>query len=264
MPIGKIIVITGGSSGVGKALFELLSRQNTVIQLSRSVGDTDSSIGCDVSNLNNVKSAFAQILARHKTIDILINCAGVGLSGATAFIEESCLQKVFDINYFGTLYTCQLALQSMTKGAKILNIGSVSGFAPMPFRAIYNSSKAAVHSLSHSIRMEAALLGIDVSAIMLGAVATNFAQNRDKLCHYDTRYGDGVWAVDNFVEKLGNKNKMPTDTAAKKIIKILNKKSMKASYLLSIKDKIIYFLSFVFPTLSLKLSYKLMSKDLQK
>ena len=258
LPKGKVIVVTGASSGLGKALADALEVDNTVIRISRSLSNSPITFSCDVGCLESVEQVFKEIKDRYGHIDILVNSAGVGLSGATEHINEHFIRRVFDTNYFGTLFTCQQALKLMDKGSRIVNIGSLAGIAPMPFRAIYNSSKAAVHSLSYSIKMEVAPLGIEVSTIVLGAVATEFASNREKLTHCKSRYALHEQAVDNFMQSVKDDKKMPLAKAVAKIKKILCKKHLKAFYLLDAKSRLIYLLTFLFPNFSLNASYRLM------
>lgn len=256
----KVIVITGGSAGLGKALSDLLQKDNTVITLARSVADTEFSYTCDVGNYKNVEDVFIRIGQRFQKIDILINCAGYGLSGATEDIPEEDARAIFDTNFFGTLFVCQKALKYMVEGSKIINIGSFGGVTPMPFRALYNSSKAAVHMLSYSLKMETAPHGVEVTAILLGDTMTGFAKNRKKVVRQNGKYAEAVEKVDSFMDHRADGKKMPLLTAANKIALIAAKKRLKASYILNAKYKTAYLLNFFFPDTVLKAAYRFMVK----
>jgi short-subunit dehydrogenase len=257
----KIIVITGGSSGIGKALADALKADNTVVSLSRS-GRGDAGIisySADVSDYDGLKEVFSNIGGRFKKIDVLINSAGYGLSGITEYIPRSDAEKITAVNYLGVLFSSQFALKYMERGAKIINIGSLGGVSPMPFRALYNASKAAAHMLSLSMNAETRPLGISVCAVKLGDTATDFKDNRRKLGVSDTRYGGAAERVDAFVDSRGAEKKMSADAAAEKIIRILGKKRIRTSYIFGIKYKAASLLNAVAPGLVTKIVYKVMT-----
>jgi NAD(P)-dependent dehydrogenase (short-subunit alcohol dehydrogenase family) len=323
----KIIVITGGSSGIGKALSDILKKDNTVVSLSRSGGfdreivsyakdgsdsgnvksggfdkgvipyEKDGSDGgnaksegfdkgvipyekdgsdsgnvksggfdkgiisyaADVSDYDRLKEVFSEIGERFGKIDVLINSAGYGLSGITEYIPHKEAEKITAVNYLGVLFSSQLALKYMERGAKIINIGSLGGVSPMPFRALYNSSKAAAHMLSLSMNAETRPLGISVCAVKLGDTATNFKDNRKKLGVSGTRYGDAAENVDAFVDSRGAEKKMPTVAAAEKIIRILKKNRIKAFYIFGIKYKSANVLNALAPGAVTKIVYRIMA-----
>jgi NAD(P)-dependent dehydrogenase (short-subunit alcohol dehydrogenase family) len=302
----KVIVITGGSSGIGRALADMLKKDNAVVSLSRSgysgenvisysiVSPSRSnqsvervvsrsaeasdipkeilsarsekgivSYSVDVSDCDGLKAVFSDIGERFKKIDVLINSAGYGMSGITEYIPRGEAEKITAVNYLGVLFSSQFALKYMERGAKIINIGSLGGVSPMPFRALYNSSKAATHMLSLSMDAETRPLGISVCAVKLGDTATNFKDNRKKLGVSDTRYGDAAERVDAFVDSRGAEKKMPTGAAAEKIIGILKKKRIRTSYIFGIKYKAANVLNAIAPGLVAKIVYKVMTRKMK-
>jgi Short-chain dehydrogenases of various substrate specificities len=221
----KIIVITGATKGVGLALKNALSQNNTVIVMSRSQEeDGKTAFKADVSNREEVKVVFDKIAALYGHIDLLINNAGYGLSGATQHLPENEVRRMVDTNFLGVLWCCQCALPYMHAGSKIANVSSVSAKSPMPFRSIYNSTKAAVTMLSYSLRMETKPIGIDVIAIILGTVATEFANHRTQLQCDDPRYKEALAATDAFVTTKNDVGKMPVNVATRRIIRALAKR----------------------------------------
>ena len=258
---GKIIVITGGTAGVGKSVAEMLQKENTVIVLSRSAENNGAtSFACDVSDKKRVQEVFDTIGQLYGHIDILLNNAGYGISGATELIAEEAARKVIDVNFFGVLFCAQCALPYMAAGSRIANVSSVAGISPSPFLALYNSIKAAVTMLSASMRLETKAFGVDVTALCLGDIATDFAAHRDQFTATNERYGDAVAAVDRFVEHWGNEKKMPLDKAAAEICRVLAKKKTRYRHFIGNKYKVFNVINLFFPNTVMKLVAKICAK----
>ena len=176
--MGRIVVITGGTSGIGlvlKNLFE--SNGDTVLTFSLEDTGSPNHYQGNVDHEIKVRQVFNDIYQRHGRIDILINCAGIGMSAITELADMEEIKRVMDVNYYGTLYSTRSALPFMGHGAKILNMSSAMALFPVPFRSIYGSAKSAILNLSFSLRMELAPLGIDVIAMCPGNAKTNFTKN---------------------------------------------------------------------------------------
>ncbi len=243
----KIIVITGATSGIGNTLAELFKNENNiVINLSRTATLSATSFPCDVSNEEDVKKAFEFIKEKHGKIDILINNAGYGISGATELVSNEDAEKIFQTNFFGVFSCSKYALPLMNKGARIVNISSACAIFPLPYRSLYCASKAAVSMLSLSMRMELSFFGIDVVSICPGDVKTNFTKNRVKKFETNERYENRIENATSKIDSLEHK-RMSSNYVAKKILKICNKKKTKPQYIIGTKYKIFYFLSRIFP-----------------
>ena len=151
----KIIVITGATRGLGLRLKEDLSKDNVVVTLSRSeVENGKTAFRADVSDFDDVKRVFDEIGKIYGRIDVLINNAGYGLSGATEIMKKEEIERITNVNFLGAIWCTKCALPYMTKGAKIAVISSASGLTPMPFRTMYNSTKAALTMFSYSRGLE--------------------------------------------------------------------------------------------------------------
>lgn len=242
----KIIVITGGTSGIGKKLVEFYSKENTVINLSRSCISDERNIKCDVSSLDDVKNAFMQIKERYGRVDVLINNAGYGVSGAVEHLTDEQVERQFAVNFMGVYRCCKYALPLMDKGAKIVNISSACAIFPLPFRSMYCASKSAVSMLSHSLREEVRPYGISVTAICPGDIKTEFTKNRVKNFDTSERYGERIRKADEHIAKREHK-RMSVEYATKKIISIIDKKRFKPFYIVGKKYKLLYTLYRVFP-----------------
>lgn len=245
-PVGKIIVITGGTSGIGRHMVNTFSSDNTVVNLARSCDTDDVNIKCDVSVETDVIAAFGLIKERFGRIDILINNAGYGVSGAVELLSDEEVRRVFEVNFMGVYRCVKYALPLMDRGAKIVNISSACAIFPLPFRSMYCASKAAVSMLSHSLREEVRPYGIDVTAICPGDIKTEFTKNRIKNFTTSDRYGDRIRKADDHISQREHK-RMDVDYACRRIEKIIAKKRYKPLYLVGKKYKFLYALYRLLP-----------------
>lgn len=245
----RIVVITGGTSGIGKGMAEMFREYgDTVCVLARSCDPTvENNFVCDVSDDGAVKKAFGAIAQRYGKIDILINNAGFGISGAMELLPKEGTQKNMDVNFFGSLYCAQEALHFMTRGAKIINISSACALFALPFRAMYCASKAAVNMLSYGLRMELYESGIDVCCVCPGDIKTEFTANRVKEHNTNERYGD---RIKNAAEKIDTRQdkRMDPSVAVKRIWKLSKKKRTKPLVIIGGKYKLFFFFQRILPT----------------
>ena len=183
---GKIILITGASSGFGKqTASRLIAEGHVVYPAARRLKEMDDlgeagghPLHMDVTNNTSVKEGVEQIIAAHGQIDVLINNAGFGLYGLVETTDLDQAQRVFDVNVFGTARVTQAVLPHMRKAGagRIVNIASVVGKVSGPMFAWYAGSKHAVEALSDATRAENANFGIDVAIIEPGGFRTEFEE----------------------------------------------------------------------------------------
>ena len=146
----------------------------------------------------------------------------------------------------------------MPNSIPLRNISSAMALFPVPFRAIYGSAKSAVLSLSFSLRMELAPLGIDVVAICPGDIKTNFTKNRIKDFETNERYGKRIETATQKCDSKEDK-RMESSVCAKRIFKKICKKKCKPFYIIGAKYKALYFLTRITPkSWLLKMTGKLM------
>jgi short-subunit dehydrogenase len=245
--MGRVVVITGGTSGIGLALKDLFEKNgDTVLTFSLDeTGEQNHYVG-SVSHDIKVRQVFNDIHERFGTIDILINCAGLGMSAITEIAPMEDINKVMDVNFYGTLYCTRAAIPHMVEGAKIINMSSAMAIFPVPFRSIYGASKSAVHSLSMSMRMELAPLGIEVVSMCPGDTKTNFTKNRIKDFTTTERYGDRLETATNTSDAQEDK-RMTVEYVAEQLFKLINKKKCKPFYIIGGKYKFWYFLTRLTP-----------------
>ena len=238
---GKIIVVTGGTKGLGKAIAEAFARENTVIILSRRAEDNgETSFACDVGNSERVREVFARIGELYGHIDLLVNNAGFGMSGAIELTDDADIDAIVKTNLYGVINCTKYALPYMQTGARMINISSASAILPMPFRTMYSVTKSAVMAFSDGMRMELSGAGIDVTCICLGDVQTDFVSHRIMVEDTNERYGNRIRACDDFVAGRGKDKKMPLDKVIKLVLRIADKKKTKPTYLLGAKYHMAY------------------------
>lgn len=177
------ILITGGSSGIGRYLAKTLSEKNVVITCSRSSTKifqekhnfNISNYYCDVSNEKSVIK-FAKLLKNQKKIDVIINCAGIyGAIGKFYNIDFNKWKKAVETNFFGTYLICKYFLKFFKKSKvkKIINFAGGGAFNPFENYSSYATSKAAVVRFTETIAEELKSKKISVNCIAPGFVATN-------------------------------------------------------------------------------------------
>ncbi|KAL0536215.1 hypothetical protein IC582_025156 [Cucumis melo] len=130
----------------------------------------------DVTSDESVEKAVETIISKHGRIDILVNNAGIGSSGPLAELPLQDIRKAWEVNTLGQLRMVQQVVPHMAsrRSGVIVNVGSIVGNVPTPWAGSYCASKAAVHAMSHALRLELMLFGIDVVLVMPGAIRSNF------------------------------------------------------------------------------------------
>ena len=193
----KVAIVTGASSGIGRYTAAALNKSGcTVYDLSRRNVPADGiiHIKCDVTNEADIKSAVEQIVNKHKKIDIVINCAGFGISGAVEFTKTEDAKSQFDVNFFGMVNINKAVLPIMREngGGRIVNISSVAAVAHIPFQTYYSASKAAIESYTCALANEVKPYHITVTAVQPGDICTEFTKARQKSFDGDDIYGGRI------------------------------------------------------------------------
>lgn len=189
----KVCIITGGTSGIGKCTAEAMRQKGyAVYELSRRETGVAGfvHIPTDVTKPEMVDAAIADVLRQEDHIDVLINNAGFGVSGAVEFTEPAAAKKQLEVNFFGMVNVCHAVLPVM-RGAghgRIVNLSSVAGVVPIPFQTYYSASKAAINSYTMALANEVKPFGVQVCAVMPGDIRTGFTAAREK-----SQAGDDVY-----------------------------------------------------------------------
>jgi short-subunit dehydrogenase len=181
----KIALVTGASSGIGKATAERLAKSGYKVYGTSRRGaqagqQSFEMLALDVTDDESVETAVAELIKREGRVDLLVNNAGFGVSPSGA--EESSIEQakmMFDTNFFGIVRMTRAVVPYMRKQGegRIINIGSILGLIPAPYMAIYAATKHAVEGYSESLDHELRTRGIRVSVVEPGYTNTQFEAN---------------------------------------------------------------------------------------
>lgn len=190
---GKVIVVTGAGSGMGRQIaLELVRRGARVAALDinptslaetatlANAGDRLATLTANIADKVAVEALPAQVEAALGPVDGVINCAGIIQPFVRlADLEYAAIDRVFAVNWLGTLYMTKTFLPGLKARpeAHIVNISSMGGFLPVPGQTIYGASKAAVKLLTEGLHSELAGTGVHVTVVFPGAVNTNISTN---------------------------------------------------------------------------------------
>lgn len=227
---GKVALIVGASSGVGKSCAKYLIKKGyTVYGTSRkatfgSIVDHIHMLPLDVTKKETIKEAMKYVYDREKAIDILINCPGYGLAGS---IEDTSIEEakaIFDTNFFGIMATCQEVLPIMRNqnSGLIINISSVAGFIAIPYQSMYSASKYALEAMTECLRMEVKQFNIRVSLIAPGDMKTDFKRVYVKKAENSVYKAKCEKAVNAMIKS--EQNGPSPDVVIKELKKIINRK----------------------------------------
>ena len=248
-----VVVITGASSGIGFETAKLLSlKGHKVYGLSRRLFECEyfQNLPCDITDYSRTSECLKEIYEKEGKIDVLINNAGMGISGAVEYSSEEDIKKIFDVNVLALINTCKLVIPYMraSGGGKIVNVSSVASFVPIPFQAFYSATKSAVQQFSYALRLEVKPFKIDVSVVCPGDTKTGFTSARIKdRVEEDKFYGNRIVHSIEKMEKDEQKG-MPASAVSKVIFKIIKKKRSPACKTVGFSYKLIALLVKIVPT----------------
>ena len=257
----KVVAITGGSNGIGKALVDTLilmgakvatcSRNQDKLynlQVSHS-GMPLHTVVADVSNLNDCKNFISSTINTFGGIDILINNAGINIRGLLQDIEIDTIEKVMNINFSGTLYCTKLALNSIIERKGIIvGVSSVAGYRGLPGRSGYSASKFAINGFLEAIRTELMDKSVHVMWVCPGFTKSN------------VRHIPLPGTVQLPVElQVNESSMMSAEECAAHILKAVEKR--KRTLVLTFTGKRAVFMNKFFPAWADKLTHKFFFKN---
>jgi len=191
----KLVIITGGSRGIGRQTAITFAKAGYAVAVNYNNSEKEAKQLCeeikksggnavpfkaDISEEKQVKEMFSAIYEHfHKGADILINNAGIAISGLFTDIDTSTFKHMFDVNVFGTILCCKEALPYMISNKKgcIINTSSIWGIAGASCEVHYSASKAAIIGLTKALAKEVGLSGITVNCIAPGVIMTDMNKN---------------------------------------------------------------------------------------
>ncbi|MFA4869803.1 MAG: SDR family oxidoreductase [Pedobacter sp.] len=260
----KVIIITGASSGIGKACAEefakrganlvLAARQYVTLceitaDLEKRYGIKAIAVQTDVSKEEDCKLLIKQALVTFSKIDILINNAGLSMRALFNELDLSVLKNLMDVNFWGTVYCTKYALPEIlkTKG-NVVGVSSIAGYRGLPGRTGYSSSKFAMNGFMESLRTELLKTGVHVMVACPGFTASNIrvtALAKDGASHGETSMEEGKM--------------MSADTVAKTIADGIA--ARKRTLIMTGQGKLTVWLNKLFPALADKLVFNHFTKE---
>ncbi|GGI57870.1 SDR family oxidoreductase [Winogradskyella haliclonae] len=235
--MSKVVLITGGSSGIGKSIGEFLKAKDFIVYgTSRNPNNYSDSqfplVALDVTKPETIASCIHNVLEKEGRIDVLVNNAGAGITGPMEEIPDEEIKRNFETNLFGPINVIKAVLPSMReqKNGLVINITSIAGYMGLPYRGVYSASKGALELVTEAFRMELKAFGVHMCNLAPGDFATNIAAGRYHApvlenSPYKKSYGDSLETMDAHVDSGGNPNEV-----AKVIFKIITTKNPKIHY----------------------------------
>lgn len=243
----KIILITGCSSGFGLlTAARLASAGHTVYATMRDTNKQSALLSesnkrdakvnvlqLDVTDQSSIQLAIQEIAQKEGFLDVLVNNAGYGIGGAFEDLSEEDIRQQMETNFFGVQNVTRAAIPLMRqrKGAKIINISSVSGFSSSPCFGAYSSSKWALEAFSESLRYELSLFGIDVLIVQPGTYKTKiFYENSRYAKNFDNEnspYYTFSRHIKNRIDKHVESSRKDPEEVAILIERLINSKNPK-------------------------------------
>ena len=235
--MSKVVLITGGSSGIGKSIGEFLQQKGfKVFGTSRNPENYPNSkfpiVALDVTKPETISTCIAEVLKQENRIDVLINNAGAGITGPVEEIPDEEIKRNFETNFFGPINVIKATLPTMRaqNSGLIINITSIAGYMGLPFRGVYSASKGALEIITEAFRMELKDFNIEMTNVAPGDFATNIAAGRYHApvledSPYKEKYGHSLKTMDEHVDEGGDPKEM-----AEAIYKVIETKSPKIHY----------------------------------
>lgn len=260
---GKVIVITGATSGIGKALaYEYAGKGSHIVIGARSqdlltdISDDLKSKGCkvaiaqtDVTNENDCRNLILTAIENFGKIDVLINNAGISMRALFEDVDLSVIRKLMDVNFWGSVYCTKYALPYILKQkGSIVGVSSIAGIVGLPARTGYSASKFAIGGFLESIRIENLKKGLHVLVAYPGFTASNI--RKTSLSATGTSQG----------ESPRNENEMmSSEEVASHIYKAVKKRKNKIT--LTTQGKLVSVLQKFLPGMLDHMVYKSLAKE---
>ncbi len=260
---GKVVIITGGSSGIGKALAEEFGRKGSKVvitgrkqvALDEAIASLEAegidcfAIQADQSVEEDNKRMAEQTLEKYGKIDILINNAGISMRALFEDVDLDVIRRVMDINFWGVIYATKYCLPELLKSkGSVVGVSSIAGFRGLPARAGYSASKFALNGFLEVLRTEMLKKGVHVLTASPGFTASNI--RKSSLTSDGTSQGDSP----------RNEGKMMTsEECAQRIYKATKKR--KKQLIMTSQGIMTVFLNKWFPGFMDKIVYNVMAKE---
>ena len=241
--MSRVVVITGASSGIGLEASRIFSEAgDTVIALSRSGGgDYGDRQKCDIEKEEDISRIVDYVISTYGKIDVLVNNAGIGISGAleTQSIED--VKKQIGVNLIGSIQMMQAVLPYMRQngGGRIINTSSVASKVGIPFQSFYSASKAGLDAVSFALNAEVKRFGIKVTNVLPGDTKTGFTDARIKQDTKDADVYSSIMTRSVSQMEKDERNGMSPTIIAKTIYKVSRRKYPPIQTVVGFKYKVL-------------------------
>ena len=284
----KYILITGASTGMGRATAELLDKKGYYVfaavrkekdaeSLRKTCSEKVIPILMDITDKAQIQAGFTKIqqICGENGLFALVNNAGINVSSPIEFITDEQIKQIFDVNFYGLLHVSQIFIPLLRQysiknpdfGSRILNLGSIGGYLATPIISLYNATKFAVLALSESLVLELAPSNIEVCYIAPGSVKTAIweksyddadktVQNLPKEGH--ELYGKVIDGVLKFSKKTENAG-ISSEKAAEKIVATIETRKPKFRILIGNDANLFFWFNRLMPP---RLKFKFLRKQL--
>ncbi|WP_298883537.1 SDR family oxidoreductase [uncultured Polaribacter sp.] len=235
--MSKVVLITGASSGIGKSVATFLSEKGyKVYGTSRNPKNIENFsfelIALDVLKVETINAAVKLIIEKEGKLDVLVNNAGMGITGPIEDTPTDEMRAVFNTNLFGAIDVMKAVLPQMRKqkSGTIINVTSIAGYMGLPYRGLYSATKGALELVTEAVSMEVKNFGINVVNVAPGDFATNIAAGRYHTpvfenSAYKKNYQMNLDLMDAHVD-----GGMDPLEMAKGVYKVINSKNPKIHY----------------------------------
>ncbi len=218
----EVCIVTGGTSGIGLSCVRLLSDAGyRVYTVSRRKAELSfaQSLCADVTDEQAIRETFEQVYETEGSLDLVVCCAGFGISGALEFTDQIDAKRQIDVNLFGIDNATKAAIPLMRKQGrgKLIFVSSVAGVSSIPFQGWYSVSKAAINAYTLALGNELRDFGISVCAVMPGDIRTGFTAARKKSEIGDDIYSGRISRSVTHMEK-DELSGMPPEAVAKRVM----------------------------------------------
>ncbi len=261
---GKVVIITGASSGIGKACAEEFATKGaTIVLAARNVDSLTQqatfleekysvqalAVQCDVSIEEDCKSLINETLHNFSKIDILVNNAGISMRALFKDLDLTVLKTLMDVNFWGAVYCCKYAMPALlaSKGT-IVGVSSIAGYRGLPGRTGYSASKFAMNGFLESLRVENLKTGIHVMVACPGFTSSNIRNTALDIS--GNQHGE---------TSMDEEKMMSAEAVAKKIIKGVEKR--KRTIIMTRQGKLAVWINKIYPSWLDKQVYNLFTKE---
>ena len=249
----SIVLISGASSGIVlKTAHYLHQLGYQVIGVSRSYPTSDYEFDyylCDITKENDILQLKMTILQKYGHLDVLVNAAGMGISGPIEYTSQALIDKIYAVNVFGHVQMTNHLLECLKKSsrAKIINISSIASDIAIPFQAFYSMTKASIDAYTKALSIELKPYGIQVTSILPGDIKTGFTAHREKPSFdqsdpYFKRYQSSLARMEK-----DEQNGLDPIVIARKVHRLIRKKHVPLRTTVGLSYKLIRFMYRILP-----------------